>query len=191
MVLEILTFILVIITAIYAYLTYRLVKASEASVETIKIQSEAMLRPYIVITSFIRPHTPILYLRIRNNGQTSAQNLNLTLDRDFFQFGDKQPNRNLRTMGAFLTPIDSFPPNAELIFALAQGFVLFSIDANSEVTPVQFNVTARYEFFGKSVDEVNFIDLRPYINSEGERDPVVEELERIKKVLEKIATSKQ
>lgn len=41
MIIEALTFILVIITAIYAYLTNRMAKASEASVEAIQNQSEA------------------------------------------------------------------------------------------------------------------------------------------------------
>lgn len=185
MVIEYLTAILAFITAIYVYLTHRMAKASEASVEEIREQSEATRRPYIVIAPFIRPHTSVLYLRVKNTGLTSAHNLRLTLDRDFFQFGEKaNPNRNLRAMTAFSTAIDSFPPGAELIFSLAQGWVLFGERASPEVSPVQFNITANYQFFGKAVEESSAIDLRPYIGSEGERDPIVEELERIRKALE-------
>lgn len=185
MVMEYLTAILAFITAVYVYLTHRMAKASEDSVAALREQSEATRRPYIVAVPFVRLHTSLLYLRVKNTGQTSALNLRLALDRDFYQFGEKtNPNRNLRTMAAFTTPIDSFPPGAELIFGLAQGFVLFGSGTNLEVTPVQFNVTAQYQFFGKAVEESNAIDLRPYIGSEGDRDPIVEELERIRKVLE-------
>jgi hypothetical protein len=51
---------------------------------------------------------------------------------------------------------------------------------------VQFEVSAKYEFFEKKAEEVNRVDLRPYLGSEGERDPVVDELERIRKIVEKL-----
>lgn len=185
MIIEYLTAILALITAIYAYLTHRMAKASEASVDAMRDQSEAMLRPYITASPFIRPHTPFLYLRVKNTGRMGAQNLRLTLDRDFFQFGEKdRVDKNLRIISAFSTPIDSFPPGAELIFALGQGWVLFGENAQPDVSPTQFNVTATYEFLGKRVEEVHRVDLRPYIGTEGERNPVVEELERIRKVME-------
>lgn len=186
MIIEYLTGILVFITAIYAYLTHRMAKASDASVEAIREQSEAMMRPYVTVAPFIRPNTQILYFRVKNTGRMGAQNLRLTIDRDFFQFGEKdRANQNLRTMSAFSTPIDSFPPGADLIFALGQGWVIFGENASPDVCPMQFNVTATYEFFGKMAVEVNRIDLRPYIGTEGEHDPVVEELERIRVAMEK------
>jgi len=145
-----------------------------------------MSRPYVIVVPFIRPHTPFLYLRVKNTGRMGAQNLRLALDRDFFRFGQKDsPEKNLRTMSAFTIPIDRFPPGADLIFALAQGWVIFGENESSEVCPAQFNVTATYEFLGREVTEVNHIDLRPYIGTEGERNPVVEELERIRGVMEK------
>ncbi len=186
MVIEYLTAILAFITAIYAYLTLRMAKASEASVEAMRAQSEAMLRPYVAVVPFVRPHTTLLYLRVSNMGKAAAQNLHLSLDRDFFQFGDaNNPQRNLRNVSAFSMPIDSFPPGMELIFGLGQGHMVFSENAQPDVCPTQFSITATYDFFGKSVTEINQIDLRPYASSEGARDPVVEELERIRGVLEK------
>lgn len=72
-------------------------KASEASVEAMRDQSEAILRPYMTASPFIRPHTPLLYLRVINTGRMGAQNLRLTLDRDFFQFDEKdRADKNLR-----------------------------------------------------------------------------------------------
>lgn len=54
MVIEILTAILVLVTTVYSYLTYRMAKASEASVQAVREQSEAMLRPYIDISAYVR-----------------------------------------------------------------------------------------------------------------------------------------
>lgn len=42
-----LTAVLVVITGIYAYLTHRMVKSSEASVRLMKEQADAISRPYV------------------------------------------------------------------------------------------------------------------------------------------------
>ena len=94
-------------------------------------------------------------------------------------------DRNLKNLNTFSLPIDSLPPGSELLIALGQGWLFFGEKANTAITPTQFNITATYEFFGKKTEEINRIDLRPYLGTEGEHDPVVEELERIRKVLEK------
>lgn len=181
-----LTAILVIITGIYVYLTHKMAKASEASVQAVREQSEAMLRPYVSISPFVRPHTQVLYLRIENTGRTSAENVRLSMDKDFFQFGAKnQADHNLRTKAAFTDEIQSLPPGGNLIFALAQGFVIFAPDADASLVPQQFSVTATYSFANKKVTESHRIDLRPFIGSEGEHDPIVDELELLRKVAEK------
>jgi hypothetical protein len=185
-IIDYLTAILVIVTAIYSYLTYKMVKASEASVQAVREQSEAMLRPYVSVSPYVRPHTTILYLRVENTGRTGAENLRLSMDRDFFQFGEaEQPDNNLRTKPAFVDAIQSLPPGGSLVFALAQGFVIFAPGADATVVPQQFSVVATYSFAGKQVTETHRIDLRPYIGSEGERDPLVDELEKLRKVAEK------
>lgn len=185
MIIELLTAILVIVTAIYAYLTYRMAKMSEASVEEMRLQFESSMRPYIVITPFVRPHTPFIYLRIVNAGKSTASNLKLSIDKNFFQFAENQDDRNLKNLSAFSVPMDSFPPTTELIFALAQGWVLFDGGGKPDICPTQFNITAQYEFSGKQILEKHNIDLRGYVGSECERDPLVEELEKIRKIIEK------
>ncbi|MDA8454847.1 hypothetical protein M4R22_08735 [Acidovorax sp. GBBC 3334] len=180
-----LTAILVFVTSIYSYLTFRMAKASEASVQAVREQSEAMLRPYVSVSSYVRPQTTVLYLRIENTGRTGAENLRMSIDKDFFQFGDaKQPDRNLRTKPAFVDTIQSLPPGGSIVFALAQGFIIFAPGADATVVPQQFSVTATYSFAGKQVTETHCIDLRVYIGSEGERDPIVEELEKLRKFAE-------
>lgn len=186
MIIEILTGILTLVTAIYAYLTLRMAKASEASVEAMRVQSEAMVRPYITVFPYVRPHTTILYIKVINMGKTAALNLRLSIDHDFFQWGEaNSPENNLRSFSAFSKSIDSFAPGMELLFALAQGNVVLCKDDQASICPKQFNITATYDFFEKSITEITPIDLRPYVNSEGARDPLVEELERIRRILEK------
>ncbi len=92
--------------------------------------------------------------------------------------------KNLRIKSVFLIPIDSFPPEAELILALGSSWTLFGENTQPNVSPTQFNVTAVCEFLGKKVGEVNRVDLRQYMGSAGERNPVVEELEKIRKSME-------
>lgn len=185
-IIDYLTAALVIITAIYSYLTYKMAKTGEASVQAVREQSEALLRPYVTISTFVRPHTSILYLRIENSGRTAAEDLRLSMDRDFFQFGEGNlANRNLRKMKAFSEPIKSLPPGGKLVFALAQGFVIFAQGADQSVVPSQFTIKALYHSGSKAIEEVSHIDLTPYIGSEGERDPIVDELEKMRAILEK------
>ena len=184
-VIDYLTAILVFITAIYAYLTHRMAKASDASVNAMREQSEALLRPYVTITPYVRPHTTILYLRIENTGKTAAEDLRLSLDKDFFQFGEKnQSEKNLRTANAFTETIESLPPGTKLNFALGQGFNILGDDAHENGVPQKFKITAQYNFGTKEFHETNRIDLRPYIGTEGEQDPLVEEIEKLRKLVQ-------
>lgn len=116
MIMEILTAILVVVTGIYAYLTYKMSNMSERSVQMMKEQTEAMSRPYLVVQPIVRPHTPLLYLKIYNSGKTPALNVKLELDKDFYQFDE--PDKNLKKASAFSSIFDSFAPNQELFFAL-------------------------------------------------------------------------
>lgn len=184
---EFLTAILVAITGFYAYLTYRMAKSSEASVQASKQQFEAMFRPYIEVRPYVRDNTSILYLLIENTGRSAAQNVRLSIDRDFFQFARKEPAHNLRARPAFSEQIDSLGSGHRLNFALAQAFVIFGQGEGGgpDVTPSQFQITAAFEFAGKKFEEHHRIDLRPFIGTEGERNGVVEELNKIRLALEK------
>ncbi|WP_416262347.1 hypothetical protein [Gibbsiella quercinecans] len=174
MTMEILTAILVLITGIYAFLTYKMSKISERSVQIMNDQAESISRPYLVIQPYVRPHTPFLYLKIYNSGKTPALNVRLELDKDFYQFGDS--DKNLKNASVFTSIFDSFAPSQELFFALGQGWVIFGESKNS--LPQQFVITATYNYMDKEVVERNHIDLRPFSQSEGERNPIVEELKK-------------
>lgn len=88
-------------------------------------------------------------------------------------------------MKAFVEPIKSLPPGGKLIFALGQGFIILAETADQAAVPTQFAVTAAYHFGVKKISEVNHVDLRPFVGSEGERDPFVDELEKNRELLER------
>ena len=81
-----LTTVLVGITGYYAWVTHRMLT-------TMQQQSEAITRPYLTINVFSEPHGVLYYLRIANTGKTVASNVRLTLDRDFYQLGQKHTDR--------------------------------------------------------------------------------------------------
>ncbi|WP_405602075.1 MULTISPECIES: hypothetical protein [unclassified Pseudoalteromonas] len=176
-----LTAILVVLTAIYAYLTYKMVKVSEESVKETRIQTEALTRPYITIQPKLKKHSPVVYLSIKNTGLIGASNLRLSIDRDFFQFNQSNNSqKNVRDFKVFNTPFKNFAPNYELTFPLAQSFVILDGSA-LESCPSQFIITAEYEFSGKTVEEVSHIDIAFFTGGEVDTDPLVSELEKIRK----------
>jgi hypothetical protein len=181
---EILTALLVFITGLYAWFTFRILKANEKIVEKMRDQQEAMYRPYISISPVVYPENPIAFLKISNSGLTAANNLRLSLDKDFFQFGEKKDERNLKFRSAFKDSIDSFVPGAEMYFYLAQSFVLFK-KGGEDLTPTTFTVTAEYEYLDKKAVEKTVIDLSPYLGAANPHDPLVSQLKAIKEAIEK------
>ncbi len=181
---EILTALLIVITGIYAWFTFKILKANERIVEKMHEQQEAMYRPYIAISPVVYPENPIVFLKIQNTGLTAANNLRLTLDKDFFQFGDKGEERNLKSHSAFKDQISSLVPGAEIYFYLAQSFVIFG-KKGQDLTPSVFSITAEYEYLGKKVSEKTIIDLCPYLGAANPHDPLVRQLKHIKEVIEK------
>ena len=182
---EILTAILVIFTGFYAWATFRILKANEKVVEQMRNQQEATQRPYISISPVLYPENPIVFLKIKNSGLTAAQNVRLSLDRDFYQFGEKREESNLRSFRAFTEPIDSFVPGGEMLFYLAQSFVIFGEKTDSSLTPSVFTITTEYEYHYKKVTEKTTIDLRPYLASAIPHDPMVNQVKKLRETIEK------
>ena len=90
-----LTGVLVGITAIYAYLTHRMVKSSEASVALMKQQADAICRPYVSLSLVKQPNNPFILLRVENNGQTAARDMTLTLGPDLEKIQHLKTNQRV------------------------------------------------------------------------------------------------
>jgi hypothetical protein len=183
---ELLTGTLVLVTGFYAWVTFRILKANENVVSIMQEQSEAISRPYITVSTFLGPEGEAIYLKISNTGKTAAKKLRLEMDKDFYKFGRKTENSNLSKFGAFQTEIECFSPNAELIFPLAQGFVIFGEQADPKVTPRTFNIKTTYSYLQKTVVEITIIDLNAYLNSSWMPTPILKRLDKFVDKMESI-----
>jgi len=176
----VLTAILVIITGVYAYLTYRMATTSQASVRLMKEQTDAIIRPYVVVSLVKRPNKPFIHLRVENTGQTAAVDLTLSLGGSGF---DKIKNFDVmkRLSGAhlFTKQTASFPPRCPVFFLLGFGSTLNGGD-DKKYPEKTFTVTARYSFAGQTVSETTTIDVNQYDATMLETDPVVDALTQIK-----------
>jgi hypothetical protein len=184
---EILTAALVLITGFYAWATFRILKANERVVDVMHAQAEAMTRPFVAVSILLELDNPIFYLCVSNVGKTAANDLRLTLDKPFYRSGEKTLEKNLAEHNAFKNTIASFPPGAQLTFSLAQSFVVFGNNANRDIMPTRFTVTAEYSYGGKRVKEENHIDLEPYLEANIPQDPYVRKLKGIKESIDKVS----
>ena len=145
-------------------------------------QQETLIRPYVSISVFLRVGTPLFQLHIKNIGKTAACQLNLSIDKDFYQLGEKSEERNLAKHIAFTQTIDSLPPEGELIFLIANGLTLYT-EEMQDLCPKVFTVSASYLVSSQTVTERTNIDLRPYIGTSFPQDYVAEELKQITKAI--------
>ena len=186
---EVLTAVLVVITGFYAWATYRILLANERVVEVMHEQADAITRPYISISPVIEPDNPIFHLRISNAGKTAALKLRLIMDKSFYKFGEKSGEKDIASYPAFNQIIDSFPPGAEITFYIAQSFKLFAENADREILPTSFCITAEYSYGNKTVKEDNVIDFRPYLGAALPQDAYVRKLKDMIKAIEKVANN--
>lgn len=158
---EFLTGILVIVTAFYAWTTFKMLKANREVIKLMADELEQSTRPQIVVQIKIKPDYPLLFLHIKNTGKTSALGLELTLNKPFYQLNNDK--KNIQDFTAFRQSIASFPPDSVLEFLLIEGPQIYGTPDLSR-TPLEFEVTAKYQFSNtnKTVEETHHIDLKPF-----------------------------
>jgi len=182
-----LTLALVFITSFYAWATFRILRANEGVVAAMREQTEAQLRPNIVISVAPRTGTTLLCLTVKNTGRSPAINLRMKLDRDFFMNGEKREGNNVAALPAFTSPIESLAPESQLIFLLGVGGTIFGSQNDPSICPTVFSIQASYQFGAREYTEKSTIDIRPMLDSTFEQDPVAEELKRLRESLELLA----
>ena len=155
-------FLLLVVTSVYVILTWKISKANTNAVQVMKKQVEASLRPYVTISTFYVPGNTMICLKITNSGKASAEDLELKLNKNFFRYGSKNPVDNLSGVYAFQKKIKTLAPGTELIFYLGTGYDLFKDETDHNLTPLQFTVTAKYEFLKEAFSEDTYIDLEIY-----------------------------
>jgi len=184
---EWLTLANLLLTAVFAGLTFLILRANRATVVAMRDQMSDQNRPYVHVAIQIRMGTPVIQLLVRNDGRTPAQNLTLHIDRDFYQFGERAEGRNLAKHSAFTKPIDCLPPMSELLFDLGMGFNIFASDADTTLCPLTFVVSAEYKNGKTMYNEKTNVDLRPYLGTNSPHHPVVEELTRVRKSIDDLS----
>ncbi|HCY77454.1 MAG TPA: hypothetical protein DHV28_16180 [Ignavibacteriales bacterium] len=166
---EILTALLVIVTAFYVYFTFRMMKASEKSVnatresiEIMKKQIEASLRPYIDFELRRYPNH-LIYMHIRNSGKINAVNLSLSLDKDFHPLGNHGKD-NLKESVLFKNGVASFTPGTEITVGMLD---IGEIGKLENISPSKFKITAKYNWTGRKepIIEETEIDLTAFMGS--------------------------
>lgn len=180
--------LLVIVTGIYVFLTYQILHANRETMHEMRKQNESFLRPYIVANPFVVPGSVIFYLRIKNTGKSAASNMKIDIDRDFYQFGGGTTGKqdNLKDFSCFSNTIDCFAPEAEIVFELAQTFVVFGEKSDPTKTPSNFTLTISYNWGAISYKELTVIDLRPYLNSRTPPDSIYTEMKGIREKISAI-----
>lgn len=165
-----LTGVLVIITAYYAYQTYKIVKLNEKVIEE-------QYGPQISIVPYI--WDCVFSLLIKNSGKSAARNVRFILDKDVPQFNGKE---KLNDFNIFKFPLAAFPAGAEYNIDIAQGFVILDSKNNF---PTQFNIHCSYEYIGKLHQEDYCFDLKSYDNTSFPKNPLVDEIKKLREVISK------
>ena len=179
----VLTAVLVLITAVYAYLTHRMVKSSETSARLMKEQVDAISRPYVSISLVKQPNDPFILLRIENTGQTAARDMTLILGPEFEKIQHLKGPSYLKSAYLFTKTIAAFPPRSPVHFLLGFGDAFVADDKNRPQET--FSITANYSFSGKMVREMTWLDVNQYDSTALETDPIVDALGKIKDELAK------
>lgn len=180
---EILTAALVFITGYYAWVTQSIAKSNKLMVEKISEQIESQTRPVVSVTVGVRSKV-VFYLRIANVGHSTATHLKLTADKSFHRWSEETDESNIRSLRLFREEIATFAAGEAFEIDLSQGFNI-NIEKNGEnISPDRFDIEAAYNSGQTRYNDRFVIDLRPYMGTRGAYT-VVEELNEIKKVLEK------
>ncbi len=158
------TVILVVVTGIYCYFTYKILKANELVVMEMRGQNELFIRPYIIVNTFVTKGAQY-YLRIKNTGKSAAFNLEMTLDKNFFMCGIANEGRNIKAAYIFNNTINVFPPDSEVFFLLGHGSVFLGDKNDEKITPQEFTITTNYSFHSNTYSEKTIINLKQFENS--------------------------
>jgi hypothetical protein len=177
-----LTLALVVITGVYAWATFLILKANQAVVAAMQSQTEAQLRPYVVAYVATRTGTTLLHLWIENTGKSAAVDLRMTMDKSFLQNAERA-GLDISQVPAFSHPIASLASGVRLPFVLGVGHALFA-DGADAVCPKVFSIKASYRFGERRYEEENTIDLRPLLHTTSVQDPVADEIKALRKMID-------
>ncbi|WP_206452947.1 hypothetical protein [Aurantimonas marina] len=175
--------LLLLVTGVYVFLTWKISQANTRLLEETQRAFKEDRAPYIVARVAIS-QSVLVSLRIENLGRSPAVNLTLSLDRDFYRFGEYREDNNIRNFHAFQHEIPQFSPGEHFNFILSQGFNLENFRESLNLTPKILKLTAVYQFDGSQRVSRHVIDLNPYMNNSFQKS-AAEKLGDIEGVMKK------
>lgn len=121
---NLLTMILVVVTGVYVFLTWKIANANQRMLERVEEQYLEQMRPVVYAYLEFREQV-VVRLIIENIGRTPAIDLKVSIDKDFYPFADTN-RRNLKELPIFAKRTSWLPPKAKIALDLSQGFNLIS-----------------------------------------------------------------
>lgn len=180
---EILTALLVVITGVYAWLTYRISSATEQATQAVLEQNESLTRPYVVVKPYVASMSRF-FLSVENTGASSARNLRLSIDKSFYCIGNESDD--LAQTHLFNERVDTFAPGEQVTYFLGLRGNIFSDQADRSQIPLVFKVTAEYSYGSRTVVEERTVDLRQYYDIVEVKPSEMRSLERISRSAEQL-----
>jgi hypothetical protein len=156
------TVALLIVTAAYAWATFQMLN-------TAKHQMWEASRPRMLIAARTNQGGQFLLIHVENVGVSSAHNLRLEISCPVHQnFG---ANDSLNDKPLFAQGLRSFPPRTPVCFGLGVAFTYLNDSTDRDLHPSSFDIVARYQHDGRSIQEKFPIDINEqYSYSLVERD---------------------
>jgi hypothetical protein len=156
---EWLTFGLLVVTAVYAGLTYWLA-------QTTAKQVWENHRAQIVAALTLHQGGNIMHLVVKNVGQGTTRNCKLSVDQDVHS---TITDDTVAGTVAFNRPIHALPASSAWHFALGQPHVWLSSQDRAKF-PMLFTITTEYETGGQLVKECHDIDIEALLYGPAIRD---------------------
>lgn len=154
-----LTIGLLLVTAIYAGLTYWLA-------HTTAKQVWGNNRAQIIAALTLHQGGNIMHLVVKNVGRGTARNCKLSINQDVHS---TMSDETVAETVAFKRPIHALPPESAWHFALGQPHIWLSSQDRAKF-PMLFTITTEYETGGKGVTECHDIDIEALLYGPAIRD---------------------
>jgi hypothetical protein len=182
------SFVMVILTAVYVYCTWKIVDANrkmvaagQANIEESRKVSWQTSRAFVVPRLLLRDF--LFWLEISNSGKSSAENVNLRFDRDVYQMGCS--DRRINEMPLFSKTIATIPPGASYYVILWAG----GDKPGSNLVPNELTIIADYQSLCRPIHEETILDVKIYEGQDYPPRSVEEHLKKLTQATDKIAVA--
>lgn len=148
---------------------------------------ENKYKPNVNVTSNITSEG-LIFLGIKNIGKSNAKNLRIEIDSHFYSYGKKETDHDIANLYIFNNLIADFNPDEYTKVDLCLAKQLFPECQNEELMPKKFKIKVSYNWEKKKYINIYQVDLNCYNNPTYYNSIYFEELDKITKSLEGLAS---